>query len=150
MSRCFFMTEESADYTDYADKNRQMATKRHKKHKKCSSHLAGTAGSPLPSSVFLLRLLCLGGHLLTVTHRNHQLALDDGNGFEFLFALVALGDLFRRQPGALLGRDWLVLFRKGKGKDGNNQNHRQQDLLSHSGVLRKRILRGQITQNREN
>src|SRR5437773_954200 len=59
MSRCFFMTEESADYTDYADKNRQMATKRHKKHKKCSSHVAGTAGSPLPSSVFLLRLLCL-------------------------------------------------------------------------------------------
>src|SRR5438132_14104985 len=36
-----------------------MATKRHKKHKKCSSHVAGTAGSPLPSSVFLFRLLCL-------------------------------------------------------------------------------------------
>src|SRR5438132_13822409 len=59
MSRCFFMAEESADYTDYADKNRQMATKRHKKHKTCSSRVAGTAGSPLPSSVFLLRLLCL-------------------------------------------------------------------------------------------
>src|SRR5438067_3213322 len=59
MSRCFFMAEESADYTDYADKNKQMATKRHKKRKKCSSHVAGTAGSPLPSSLFLLRLLCL-------------------------------------------------------------------------------------------
>src|SRR2546423_492062 len=59
MSRCFFMAEESADYTDYVDKNRQMATKRHKKHKKFSSQVAGTAGSPLASSVFLLRLLCL-------------------------------------------------------------------------------------------
>src|SRR5205814_5817662 len=58
MSRCFFMTEESADYTDYADKNKQIARKGNKKHKKCSSHVAGTTGSPLPSSVFL-RLLCL-------------------------------------------------------------------------------------------
>ena len=119
-----------------------MATKRDKKHKKCSV----TSPAPQALPCLLQFFFCA----FCVTHRNHQLALDDGNGFEFLFALVALGDLFRRQPGALLGRDWLVLFRKGKGKDSNNENHRQQDLLSHSGVLRKRILRGQITQNREN
>src|SRR5438477_8886635 len=70
--------------------------------------------------IFLRRVLWpvnIRRHPLTVTHRNHQLALDNGNGFEFLFALVALRDLFWRQPGALLGRDWLMLFRKDKGSE---------------------------------
>src|ERR1041384_4155741 len=60
----------------------------------------------------VLRPIDVRSHALSVTHRNHQLALNDRNGFEFLFALVALRDLFRRQPGALLSRDWLMLFRK--------------------------------------
>ena len=80
----------------------------------------------------VFRPIDIGRHALTVTHRDHELALDNSNRLQFILNRVSPGDHFRGQAGSSLGLDSLF----GDSFTDNAESHGDKDrnpdnLISH-------------------
>src|SRR5206468_7812637 len=81
---------------------------------------------------FILRAIHIGSHALTVAHRDHQLAIDYGNGFKLFFFGVAIID----ELLALLRR--LRLLRLSKTANAYGDENKNLKQFSHGSPFLRR------------